>query len=158
MLPFEGQFPSSRCGNCILCSTRTDFADNFYSTGLSVGEIYQQWFIFTAQQFAEWLFTHYGVLRRCVINYFLKLRLGWQSLSFEWKAFPHCLAKSKVQNLYLFGDLQGSLGVKTTRSQIDLQIPITLCVFSSEPLSSLLRKRGQGEGTWALTVQIEAKS
>lgn len=93
MLPFEGRFPSSRCGNYILCSTRTDFADNFYSTGLSVGEIYQQRFIFTAQQFAEWLFTHYGVLRRCVINYFLKLRLGWQSLSFEWKAFPHCLAK-----------------------------------------------------------------
>lgn len=65
MLPFEGQFPSSRCGNCILCSTRTDFADNFYSTGLSVGEIYQQWFIFTAQQFAEWLFTHYGVKEMC---------------------------------------------------------------------------------------------
>lgn len=41
---------------------------------------------------------------------------------------------------------------------LDLQIPITLCNFSSEPHSTLLKKGGQGEGTWTLTVHIEDKS
>lgn len=56
--------------------------------------------------------------------------------------------------------LTGVLGGSRPREAmaLDLQILITLCVLSSEPHSSLLRKGGQGEGTWTLKVQIEAKS
>lgn len=78
---------------------------------------------------------------------------------FRLELLSHRLPKSTVQDR-LFGDSQGSLGGSRPREAmaLDLQILITLCVLSSEPHSSLLRKGGQGEGTWTLTVQIEAKS
>lgn len=115
MLPFEGQFPSSRCGNCILCSTSADFADNFYSTGLSLEWFTNtDWFIFSAKQFPEWLYTLWSFKEMCH-QLFFKLWLEWQSLSFEWESFFYCLPKSKYWIICL--DQQGSSGVKTIRNQ-----------------------------------------
>lgn len=129
MLPFEGQFPSSRCGNCILCSTR--FRWQLLFNRAFAGEIYQQRFIFTAQQFAEWLFTHYGILRRCVISYFLNC--GWDDSHYLLSGKPFPLP-TKIKKYGIIVCSETSKGPWGSRPQeaiglLDLQIGITLCVF-----------------------------
>lgn len=117
-----------------------------------IGVIYQHRFIFSAQQGPEWLLTHYRVLRRCVINYVSNC--GWNGDHYFWEG-TISPTKIKVQN-HLFGDQQmGPRPWEVTAP--DLQILIMLCVLSSEPHSTLLRKRGHREDAWVLIVQIEAK-
>lgn len=156
-VPLAGTVPI--LGNCIFffCSSGADFEDNFYSTGLplerfinSDGSPLSSNVLSDSSHIMEF----WGDLSSITV----KLRLGWQSLSFDWNSFPIAFRYQQYR-IVCSETYKGPWGSRPREAMaLDLQILITLCVLSSEPHSSLLRKGGQGEGTWTLTVQVEAKS
>lgn len=82
-----------------------------------------------------------------------KLRLGWQSLSFEWKAFPTAYQNQNYRIIVRSETYKGPWGSSPREAKaLDLQILITLCVYPSEPHSPLLRRkrsRGGHLGTYS---------
>lgn len=141
-----------------LCSSGADFAVNFYSTGLPL-ERFTNSDVDLHYPATCWVTLHtlWSFEEMC---HQLLLNCGWDGNHYLSTGAPFP-SPSEINSTGSFvRRLTGVLGGSRPREvmALDLQILITLCVLSSEPHSSLLRKGGQGEGTWTLTVQIEAKS
>lgn len=103
---------------CILFSATTDFAGDFLLSGAFAGVI-SCWSIFTTCWFPEcqlytWHFTHYRVLRKCTVYYFLNADERTIVSFLSWKRL--LLNTQKSSHRIICFESWRVLGVKTTNS------------------------------------------